>query len=225
MTSPWRAALARAEGGADERMMAIVPRGFDEHAPQMGVAGFGDPACGRLRPAGMLRRDQADERHRARRRGKAARVAEFGGDRQAVRSSMPRKQRSRWTTRARSGSSVEQRAQVLFDGARAARRLHRRRADRPDASESSAGQRPRLRAQPGVVPLRPRLLRGREAPAMAEEEFREPMPRAEQIGADIFAAAQQIAGGFFLLGGNVDRRSARRRGTARRAGRRRGDRS
>ncbi len=30
------------------------------------------------------------------------------------------------------------------------------------------------------------------------------MPRVEQIGADIFAATQQIAGGFFLVAGNVD---------------------
>ena len=52
----------------------------------------------------------------------------------------------------------------------------------------------------------PRLLGRREAPAVAEEEFGEPMARAEQIGADVLATAQQVAGGFFLLGGNVNGR-------------------
>jgi hypothetical protein len=32
----------------------------------------------------------------------------------------------------------------------------------------------------------------------------EAMPRAEEIGADVFATAQQVAGRFFLLRGNVD---------------------
>ena len=31
------------------------------------------------------------------------------------------------------------------------------------------------------------------------------MPRAQQIGADVFATAQEIARGFFLLGRNVNR--------------------
>jgi len=39
---------------------------------------------------------------------------------------------------------------------------------------------------------------------VAEEEFREPVTAAEQVGANVFAAPQQFAGGFFLLGGNVN---------------------
>ena len=39
-----RAALTRPDGGADERMMTIVPSGLDEYAAEMRVAGFGDPA-------------------------------------------------------------------------------------------------------------------------------------------------------------------------------------
>jgi hypothetical protein len=34
--------------------------------------------------------------------------------------------------------------------------------------------------------------------------MRKPMPSAEEIGANVFATAQQIARGLFLLGGNVD---------------------
>ena len=50
----------------------------------------------------------------------------------------------------------------------------------------------------------PRLLGRGEATAVAEEEFRESVTRAEEIGADVFATAQEIARGLFLLGGNVN---------------------
>jgi hypothetical protein len=62
--------------------MAVVPRGFDQHAPDVGIAGFGNCAARLLRPAGMLRGHQADEGHEARGRGKATRVPQFGGDRE-----------------------------------------------------------------------------------------------------------------------------------------------
>ena len=45
----------------------------------------------------------------------------------------------------------------------------------------------------------------RESAPVAEEKFREAVPGAQEIGANVFATAQQIAGGFFLLGGNVNR--------------------
>ncbi len=41
---------------------------------------------------------------------------------------------------------------------------------------------------------------------MTEEEFREPVPRAEKIGPNVFATAEEIAGSFFLLGRNVNGR-------------------
>jgi len=54
------------------------------------------------------------------------------------------------------------------------------------------------------MPFGPGLFgRGKPA-AVAEEEFRETMPRAEEIGADVFATPQQVAGGLFLLGGDVN---------------------
>ncbi len=68
------------------------------------------------------------------------------------------------------------------------------------------GDRPGLRAQPDLVALRPRFLGAREATAVTEEEFREPVPGAEEIGPNVFATAEEIAGGFFLLGRNVNRR-------------------
>ena len=54
--------------------------------------------------------------------------------------------------------------------------------------------------------LRPRLLRPGEAAAVPQEEFREPMPRAQEIRANIFATAEQIARRFFLLGRDMNRR-------------------
>jgi hypothetical protein len=41
---------------------------------------------------------------------------------------------------------------------------------------------------------------------MTQEEFREAVPGAEQVGADVLAAAKEIARGFFLLGRNVNGR-------------------
>jgi hypothetical protein len=35
--------------------------------------------------------------------------------------------------------------------------------------------------------------------------MREPVPGAQNIGADVLATAQQVAGGLFLLGGDVNR--------------------
>ncbi len=55
--------MAPAQVFADERVMAIVPRGFDEDATDMRVAGLGDRAAGALRPTGMLGRDEADIGH------------------------------------------------------------------------------------------------------------------------------------------------------------------
>jgi hypothetical protein len=53
--------------------------------------------------------------------------------------------------------------------------------------------------------LGPRLLRRREAAAMAEEKFREPMPGSEEIRADVFPAAEEIPRRFFVFGGNMNR--------------------
>src|SRR5688572_2113357 len=55
------------------------------------------------------------------------------------------------------------------------------------------------------MPFGPRLLRGGEAAAVAEQKVGEPMPRAEQVGANVFPAAQEIADGLFELRRNVDR--------------------
>ena len=68
------------------------------------------------------------------------------------------------------------------------------------------GQRPGLGAEPGVVALGPRLLGRGEAAAVAEQEFREAMSGAQEIGADVLPTAEQVAGRFFLLGRNVNGR-------------------
>jgi hypothetical protein len=77
-----RAVLPAPQRAPDERSMAIVPGRFDQHAPQMSIPGFGDRAAGLFGAAGMLGRHESDKGHRARGRGEAARIAQFGSNRQ-----------------------------------------------------------------------------------------------------------------------------------------------
>src|SRR3989442_1435295 len=66
------------------------------------------------------------------------------------------------------------------------------------------GQWPTLRLEPGRVAFGPRFFGGGKATTVAEQEFRQTMPRTEQIGANVFATSQEISRGFFLFGGNVN---------------------
>ena len=118
---------------------------------------------------------------------------------------MPRKQRRR-ATRSRKRLERQQRAQIRVRRRAAARRLRRRPARYARCVCSSAGSGHRLRLEPRGMAFRPGLLGRREAAAVAQEKLREPMARAEEIGADIFATPEQIARGFFLLGRNMNRR-------------------
>ena len=164
------AALPLPQDVADEGMMAVMPRGFDEDAPQVRIAGFGDGAAGLLGATRMLRGDEADEGHRTRRGGKSARVAELGGDGQrgeivdAAEAAQPLDARAERL-------QVEQAAQVLLDGAET-------RDGFLDGAQIRAmrliesGQRPGLRPQPRLVTFGPGLLGGGEAAAVAEQEFR-----------------------------------------------------
>src|SRR5215831_3226794 len=70
--------LPASQGVSDKRMVAIVPRGFDQDPAEVRVAGLGNPTAGCVGATGMLRRDQADERHETGRGRNASRVAEFG---------------------------------------------------------------------------------------------------------------------------------------------------
>jgi len=45
---------------------------------------------------------------------------------------------------------------------------------------------------------------------MPQHEFRQTMLGTQETGADVFAAAQEIAHRFFLLDGNVNRRQRAR---------------
>jgi hypothetical protein len=72
--------LAAAQRRPDERSVSIMPRRFDEHAPQMGIPGFGDRAARLFRSAGMLGRHEADKRHRPRGGPEPTGVPEFSGD-------------------------------------------------------------------------------------------------------------------------------------------------
>src|ERR671936_83250 len=77
-----RALLAPSQRGADKWAMTIVPRGFDEDAPQVSIPRFGDRAARLFRATRMLGRHEPDKGHRPRRRCEAARVTEFRRDRE-----------------------------------------------------------------------------------------------------------------------------------------------
>src|SRR5215216_2700242 len=66
------------------------------------------------------------------------------------------------------------------------------------------GQRPCLRPEPDLVAFGPGLFGAAEPTAVTEQEFREPVAAAQEIGPNVFTTAEEIAGGFFLLGRNVN---------------------
>ena len=142
----------------------------------------------------------------------------------AVRSSMPRKQRRR-STRARSGSRSSRSRSSVFD------RLQPRDGfvDRPHVRAMGLLERGDRPASAPAASASWRFVHAffvaGEAPAVPQEKLREPMPRAQQIGADVLATAQEIARRFFLLGRNVNGGERARRDTAPRAGRHRAGRS
>jgi len=195
-----RALLATPEVVSDKGMVAIVPGGLDEDAPHVGVAGDAAPRL--FGAAGMLRGDQPDKGHQARGRGKAAGVAQFCSDRQGGQVI----DATKTSQSVRPGSQrleLAQVAQLVLDGAEAGDGfIHR--AEIRAVGLLERRQRPDLGPQPSVVALRPRPGRGKAAP-VAEQKLRQAVASAEQIGADVFATAKEVARGFFLLGGNVDR--------------------
>ena len=158
-----------------------------QHPPQVRIAGLGDRATRPLRAARMLRRNQAHKGHGTRGRGEAPGIAESAAMVSAVRSSMPRKHRSRWTP-GRNGSSSS-RARNSSSTVGAAPWLRRPPADTRDAS-ARGRERPRCARshvswgfdQGFLVAVNRRPWR---------KEFREPMPGAQQIGADVFAATDR----------------------------------
>ena len=68
------------------------------------------------------------------------------------------------------------------------------------------GMTPVLGAQPGLMPRGPGGFRGHEATAVAQQKLGQPVSRAQQVGPNIFATAEQITRRFFVLGRNVNRR-------------------
>ena len=187
--------------------MAVVPGRFDHDPAEMGIPRFGDPAAARLAP---LECSTGRAPRRPSRCGgrKAARIAQLGGDGQAVRLSMPRKQRRR-RARVAIGSSVRQACRSVSTAASRARASSTARRYAAWVC-CSARQRPPLRAQPRVVRAGPCLFGAGEATAVPQEKLRQPMPRPKQIGANVLAAAQEVPHRFFLVGGNMDARERTR---------------
>src|SRR6476646_4690875 len=99
-------------------MMPIVPRGFDEDAPQMAVARFRDAALRAPGATRVLGGHEADKGHGAGGGRKAPRVAELGGERERGQGVDAAEAAQPLDTRPER-FEIEQRAKVLFDGAEA----------------------------------------------------------------------------------------------------------
>jgi hypothetical protein len=74
------AALSQLKGAALKWVMAILPRGFDQDAAQMGVAGFSDGSARLIGATRVFRRDQTGKCHEARGGGEAAGITQFRGN-------------------------------------------------------------------------------------------------------------------------------------------------
>ena len=161
-----RAPLAFPQGVTEEGVMAVVPGGFDEHATQMGVAGFGDVSAGACDAAGVFRGDEAGKGHEAGRGGKPTRIAQFGGDGQGGEVVDPAE-----APQARGAGAErfdrEQVPQLEVDRLQPAEGF----VDGADVGAMGlfeGGQRPALRLKPLAVALGPGLLSGGKAAAVPE---------------------------------------------------------
>ena len=200
-----RTALAVGEGRAEKGVMPILPSGFDQDAPQMRVAGFGDGAAGVFGAAGMLGRNQPGEGHQARGRRETARVAEFGGDGQrgeivdateAAQAFDPGTQRREGEQVAQFLVHAVQPRDGLIDG-----------ADIGAVGLREGRQWPALRLQPLGVPFGPRAFGGREAAPVPQEEMGEAMPRPEEIGANVLTTSATAHAHAESLAGQLARSS------------------
>ncbi len=169
----------------------------------MGIARLRDGAAGLLASARVLGRNQTHKRHHTGSRREAPRVTQLGGDRKrrqiidAAETPQPLDARLQGLHRQQSSQVVlyrSQSTQRFIDGAeiRPMGLLERR-------------QRPALRSEPHVVPLRPRPLCLSEPAPMPQEKLRQSVSRAQHVRANVLPTAEQVPGGLLLLGRDVDR--------------------
>ena len=151
----------------------------------------------------MLGRHQPDKGHRARGRAEATRVAEFRGDGQR-REIVDAAETPQSLDSGPQRLEVEQGPEVRFDVAQSGDGF----VDRAQVGGMrliERRDRPGLSPEPRVMAGGPGRLRPREPSAVAQQEFGQPVTRAQEVRANVFATAEQIAGRLFLLGGNVNR--------------------
>jgi len=182
-----RPTLPETERPSEKGMMPVLPRGLDQYPPQMRIACFRDPAAGVFGPTGIFRRDEAGKRHDAGRGGKAPRIAQFGGDGESGEIVNAAEAAEPFDAGAERFDGEEV-TEIGIDGVESPEGF----IDRPHIRAMGLferGDRPALRVQPGGMACGPRLLRPGEATAVTQEKLREPVPRAQEIRANIFATA------------------------------------
>ena len=144
----WRFPLARPQGVAHERMVAVVPRGFDQDAPEVGVAGLRDCAAVRVSSRWSAPRESARQRPSDSARGELRwRIAALGGNRQGGQVIHPTKASE--TLDARGAAAPDSStAREASSSTREPRHGFVDRAQIGPMRLRRAPERPRLRAEP-----------------------------------------------------------------------------
>ena len=187
--------------GCSRREPLVMPRRFDQDAPDVGVPGLCDASSSFSPSARSLSGDHSDERHQLPGGPEAIEIDHFGDDRHGG-----------------DGVHAAQCAQSCdgFAHFRASGFFHDLQLDAADAfdflldgddvlPENGLGVafREGLRPDPVPVPRRPAFPVG-IAPSQAQEELGEPVPPSQQVLPGILAGSEKISQRFLRGSGNED---------------------
>ena len=179
----------------------VMPRRFDQDAPDVGVPGLRDASAPFSPSARALSGHHPDERHQLPGRPEAVEVDDFGDNRHGgdgVHAAQCAQSGDGFSHFRASGLLDD----LLFDASDAFDFL----LDGDDVfAEDGLGVaiREGLRTDPVPVPRRPAFPLG-VAPPLAQEELGEPVPPAQQVLPGILAGPQEIAQRFLRGGGDED---------------------
>jgi len=179
----------------------VMPRRFDQDAPDVGVSGFGDASAPFSPSARALFGYHPDERHQFPGGPEAVEVDDFGDDRHGgdgVHAAQCAQSGDGFSHFRASGLLDD----LLFDASDAFNFL----LDGDDVlAEDGLGVaiRKRLRPDPVPVPRRPAHPLG-VTPPPAQEELGEPVPPSQQVLPGILAGPEEIAQRFLRGGGDED---------------------
>ena len=190
------------DGAAEAGAVAIVPGRLDEDAPHMSVPGFGDPALALGVARGEFARHQAHVGHQLAGRAEALEIDELG-----QQDHRPEGVDAPEAAQPAHGLAVGEALGQALDFPVQLGQARLGLLDREQGGVQGALQfrhREPLGPEPRPVGLPP-VGAGAIDAAMPEQELDEPMAPANDVLANIVAAAQQVAHRFLRLVRHVDR--------------------